>query len=210
MKIYDLQKTEDNKQIIIYKSLQYRWESTCDPQIEDIAYHLTYDEAEKIANEIDLNIGFYPVVDRIKININNIVDDEFELSELDNYRKYYGDVETIFEGNTNNGKEIIGSIIIEWSYEKYVGYCRNLLNIGIAGDYPFDDIKTESDLITGNEDSTFKSNYSVLLTAEDVKNSELQTKIEDSLSSDSWKWNNFKNNPLYKHICDKIDILCYK
>lgn len=209
----DLQKTENGSQFIIYKSLQFRWtEGTPNPERENEKYHLTYEEAEKAATEIKLYIGFYPVVDSIAIDIDNIDEnEEFELSELDNYREYHGDYETIFEGSTYEGDNIEGSIIVEWSWEKYTGYCRNLLNIGIAGEYPFWEFKHESDLTTGNEEITFKSNYSVLLTSKEVEDcDDLKEAIEEALASDSWKWNYFKKNPASQFISEKIEEITNK
>ena len=33
----------------------------------------------------------------------------------------------------NEGKDITGAVVVEWNWEKYPGYCRNLTDIGIAG-----------------------------------------------------------------------------
>lgn len=208
MKIEDLQKSEDGLYIIFYRSRQYRWETTCDPESYDETYHLTKTDAEQAVNKIALNIGFSPNIDEIKININVFnfdSDDEFELCDLDNYRKYNSDIETIFDGNEYVGDDIEGSIIIEWSWEKYVGYCRNLLDIGVAGNYPFQIFKNESCLITGNEESTFKSNYSILLTPQEIDEcDDLQIAVEYALDSLLWKWNYFKNNPSSQVISQKI------
>lgn len=214
MKITDLQKTENGLQYLIYKALQYRWEETDNPEREDETYHLTYEEAEKAASEISLNIGFYPVVESLRVDIKNVEFDEeseFDLCELDNYRKYYGDIETVWEGSACEGALISDAIIIEWSWEKYPGYCRNLLNVGIAGEFPFHEFKKESDLITGNEERTFRSNYSILLTSEEVSEADnLQIAIEDALSSDNWKWNYFKKNPSSQFISDRIEEIANK
>ena len=96
----------------------------------------------------------------------------------------------------------------EWSWEKYVGYARNLLNIGIAGQSPFHDFETETDLISGSEERTFRSNYSVLLTKEEISEAaDLRDAAETELNRDYWKWNNFKNNPLSENVQMFLDTL---
>src|SRR5690606_19955023 len=107
-------------------------------------------------------------------------------------------IDIVWTSDTFEGNNITDAIIIEWNYEKYVGYARNLVAIGVAGIHPFHNFKTEKDLISGNEESTIKSNYSVLLKIEEVEElepEEIRELIEERLNEESWKWNYFKNNP---------------
>lgn len=169
-----------------YVGKSYRWEESANPIIVDEEVFKTEDEAIEYVNGLKLDVGFRGVVDKV----------EFELSDydqedsIDDVKRYDLEAEEVYSTDVFEGEDITGAIIIRWSWEKYVGYARNLLDIGVAGEYPFHDLKTEQDLITGNEESTFGDNYSVLVSAEDVKN----CSIEEELNS-GWKWNYFKNNP---------------
>ena len=73
-------------------------------------------------------------------------------------------------------------------------------------------MKNEANLITGNEENTWRKNYSLLLTKEEIKEfSEIYQK-EDSLKEvlyeklydSGWQWNDFGHNPNSKQIRDKI------
>lgn len=197
----------------VYKGLQYRWEETCDPETEDEKYFFTEAEAMKYLETINLNIGFQPIIDKIdfEYKVFNEIEFGFEGDIVDFLPSYIGNIETIFLGDEKEGEGITGAVIIEWSYEKHVGYCRNLKNIGIAGEYPFHEFKTEKDLITGNENSTFSSNYSVLLTKDEVEGaSNIKEAVEEELQNGSWKWNYFRNNPNSYHISERLDELLIK
>jgi len=72
----------------------------------------------------------------------------------------------------------------------------------------FTDFTTEADLITGNEDSTFRSNYSVLLTKDEVEDADNKREaVEEELERGHWKWNYFRNNPNSYHITERLDEL---
>lgn len=102
------------------------------------------------------------------------------------------------------GESVENAIIVEWSYEKYVGYCRNYLGLRYGKQN-----ETEKDLVSGNEESTFKSNESVLLTASQIEGlttDEIFERIWQELDSSYWKWNSFKNNPTDKKIQEFLGI----
>ena len=88
------------------------------------------------------------------------------------------------------------AIIVEWAWQKYVGYCRKLIDVRPAWAY---DIKTEKDIITGNEERTYRYNYSLLLSADEVKeyrhgtkyDAAVAEKIADALNEGNWKWDRF-------------------
>ena len=50
-----------------------------------------------------------------------------------------------------------------------MGYSRNFVGVGIAGQYPYHNILKEIDLITGDEDRVFRTNYSILATKEELE-----------------------------------------
>lgn len=190
-----------------YRACAYRWEETADPERKDEASFLTEKEAIEYTDNLNLEVGFRGVVERCEILISDFdEDEEFNLDDLIYKHLSYFESNEIYSTNEFTGKSIEGSIIIEWSYEKYVGYARNLINIGVGGTYPFHELKTESDMITGNEERTFRSNYSVLLSKEEVKDSGdlLAERIMEELETSHWKWNYFKNNSESAYINERI------
>ena len=194
----------------VYKALQYRWEETADPETGDEKYFFTLKEAQEYLETININIGFQGIVDKFEFEYADF-NSEFEFgSEGDIWDFLPSNTypETIYYSDVFEGEDITGAIIVRWSYEKYVGYCRNLQDIGIAGEYPFECFETEKDLITGNEESTFRSNYSVLLTKEEVDSADnVKEAVEEELQNGSWKWNYFRNNPNSYHIVERLDEL---
>lgn len=181
-----------------YVGKSYRWEESADPITDDEKEFKTKEEAIEYVNGLTLEVGFRGVVDRVEFELSGYSQED----NIDDVESFDLEIEEVYSTDEYKGKDITGSIIIRWSWEKYVGYARNLLDIFIAEDYNF---KTEADLITGNEESTFRDNYSVLLFAEDVKNGSLEEKIEEELSN-GWKWNYFKNNP--SSLKEEIEELC--
>jgi hypothetical protein len=180
--------------------------------IEYLSFHKTEEEAINQATKQSLEIGYSDTVEKLTFDVENI-DSDVEYDSLqefvDENFDLIRDIEEVYRGDENKGQNIEGSIIIRWNYERYVGYARNLEDIGVAGEYPFEKFNFESDLITGNEDRTFHSNYSILLTKEQVENSsDLKSDIENALNESHWKWNYFKKNPNSEYIVSKIeDIL---
>lgn len=94
------------------------------------------------------------------------------------------------EYEENIGKDISGAIIYIWSWEKYIGYCRNFhgFRIGERGE-------TESNL-SDNSERTFHHSESIILTNDELvcmSKDEIIDYIENELCNDSYKWNYFKN-----------------
>lgn len=219
MKLTDLEQIEYNGEqyLVVYKAQQYRWENSADPEIEDVKYFINENEAKVYAEEdILLNIGFESQVESRCLETSSLSQDDWE-REFDDVEQIveeykfddYVETQTI---DYNEGKDITGAVVVEWNWEKYPGYCRNLTDIGIAGEGNFYSLKKESNLITGNEEDTWHKNYSLLLTKEEIKEfSEIYQK-EDSLKEvlyeklydSGWQWNDFGHNPNSKQIRDKI------
>ena len=122
-----------------------------------------------------INIDFFPERGKLTtkpeygeaIAINSCTLSYRELIDL-YFEDGINEIEYMADGETEyyeyDYKSIAGDIIVTWEWEKYVGYCRNLKSIdyGIEG-------KTEKDLITGNEQRTFRSNHSILCKAKDLE-----------------------------------------
>lgn len=190
-----------------YRAMQYRWEHTVDPEIDFLKNFETEEEAMAYIDTLSPIVGFREVVERVEIDPEEFTEDD-DLSDIDYKDCGYFEVEEVYSTGVYEGEDITGAVIIEWSWEKYVGYARNLLSIGVAGEWPFENFKSEVDLISGNGDSTFKSNYSLLLTKEEKENAEdLEEAISEELQKGYWKWNSFKNNPSSKIINEKIKEL---
>lgn len=219
MKLTDLEQIEYNGEqyLVVYKAQQYRWENSVDPEIEDVKYFIDENEAKVYAEEdILLNIGFESQVENRCLETSSLSQDDWErefddVEEIVEEYKFddYVETQTI---DYNKGKDITGAVVVEWNWEKYPGYCRNLTDIGIAGEGIFYSLKNEDNLITGNEENTWRKNYSLLLTKEEIKEfSEIYQK-EDSLKEvlyeklydSGWQWNDFGHNPNSKQIRDKI------
>lgn len=219
MKLTDLEQIEYNGEqyLVVYKAQQYRWENSADPEIEDVKYFIDENEAKVYAEEdILLNIGFESQVESRCLETSSLSQDDWErefddVEEIVEEYKFddYVETQTI---DYNEGKDITGAVVVEWNWEKYPGYCRNLTDIGIAGEGIFYSLKNEANLITGNEENTWRKNYSLLLTKEEIKEfSEIYQK-EDSLKEvlyeklydSGWQWNDFGHNPNSKQIRDKI------
>lgn len=168
------ERTEDG--FAFYKALQYRWESneTADPQIDDESYHFTEEEAIKAAAKLD--IGFEAQVDRITIDYDDLNEgvefgQEFELSDLDDYRKFNVDRETIYNGETNYGKELNpDAIIVYYRHHTYMNYAYTIEDVRFVQDTRF---KTEADL--RNDADSISSTYCHLVSDLDELAEELRT-----------------------------------
>jgi hypothetical protein len=194
----------------VYKALQYRWEETADPQTDDEAYFFTELEAKEYLETINLNIGFQAQIEQIEFEYTdfNTSFDFGSEGDIEDFIPNFDNCNAFYYGDVFEGEDITGAIVVQWSYEKHVGYCRNLQDIGIAGEYPFHELKTEKDLITGNEESTFRINFSVLLTKDEVEDaSNIKEAVEEELQNGHWKWNYFRNNPNSYHIAERLDEL---
>lgn len=164
----------------------------------DITFCLDIEEIDR-----DIEIGDILTISTYNTTYLHLI----ELYLEDRFYKMLDDCHFI-ESVEPTGDEITGSIIVCWNYEKYVGYARNFEYVRWANDG-----ETEADLITGNEDSTFRMNQSVLMTADECKGLEGQELLEAvniELAASHWKWNHFKNRPSDQKIIDGLDILIEK
>lgn len=88
-------------------------------------------------------------------------------------------------------KPIKDAIIVKWSWETHVGYARKFHELSRGG---YDE--TEEDLITGNEESLFRPNLSLVLWKEDIEgltNEEIRDCLEEELllaTDNYWRWRN--------------------
>lgn len=159
--------------IKIYKAMQYRWESeeTADPQTDDESYHLTLDKAIEAADEINLDLDFTAQVDSIEIeydDINEAFDfgEEFELSDLDDYRRFGGEYETVYYGSTNMGEELDrDALVVSFKHHRYMNYAYDIVSIDPVY---MTNLKYESDLVN-ERDSTMSTYYRVFKDVEELE-----------------------------------------
>lgn len=98
-------------------------------------------------------------------------------------------------------RDISADIVIEWSWERYVGYCRNLIDINYGSRYG----STERDLITGNEERTFRPNCDIVMTAEELEGmsrEEIRDELTVRLSDSHYRWHSFGTG--YETMVDRF------
>lgn len=124
-----------------------------------------YIDVEKIDTE------FYDVEN--DDDIFDLFDDDFE--PCDDWRTIYYDY-----------KSIEGAIIVFWSWQTYVGYCRSIHEIRV-GD------RGETEELCVEDDSVYVENASVLVEKEDLEGltkAEVRKLIMHNLNDTYWKWSN--------------------
>jgi hypothetical protein len=197
--------------ISIFQSYQTRWEETANPEMDDITYHLTLEEAIEINEKISVNTDWNCVVDEIVIDyseLNETVEfgEVFKLSDLverGGFNLYIHDRDTVYNGDFGLGKSIEGAVIIQWSWEKYIGYARNFHSVRLGKGNEF-----ESDIFS-NQDNTRDRFETVLLWSDEIKDlnhDELLNKIIDELDDSNFKWNYFKNRPTDKKVEELVTL----
>ncbi len=191
---------------VFYKAMSYRWEDgeTADPIRQDIKFFVNKEEAITYANGLSLEIGFNSVVDKLFISESDLEDFEsdFEGFDLPDLPAEVDD--TIYWGEKNEGEDLEGSIIVVWNWEKYVGYAHNFERLRFA-----ERGETDNSINTGNLERTWRSNQSVLLSAnkvEGLEGEELLEAVNEALSDGIWKWNRFKKNQTNAKIMTNLDI----
>jgi hypothetical protein len=205
MKISEL--TIENNKVMIFKSLQYRWEETADLEREDVEYFLTLDKAKNAADLIKTNLGWHSIVEKLLLDYDEIqdavLDEDFELNELIEKYKIYANHEEVYIAESNEGETIEGAIIIIWSWEKYIGYARNFKGLR-HGRYK----EVENDIFS-NQDSTMKTYENVLLPVTEISemnSEEIILAVENEMNSAFWKWNHFKPMPNREKIISELSL----
>lgn len=88
--------------------------------------------------------------------------------------------------NYDFNKSLNGAILVFWRWEKYVGYCRKLIEVRDA-------YYDETERILTKEDKVYVPQCDVLVTAEErdgLDNDALIGIVEERLNESSWRWNN--------------------
>lgn len=94
------------------------------------------------------------------------------------------DEEIIDCANYDFDKSIEGSILIFWSWERYIGYARKCLELRYADSHDTEKLLTKQDRV-------FATQCDILLTAEEVKQAtNIKEAIREEMGKSSWKWTN--------------------
>jgi hypothetical protein len=86
--------------------------------------------------------------------------------------------------NYDFDKSLEGAVLVFWSWERYIGYARKLIEVRRAD-------SSDTEAILTKKDKVYTTQCDILLTAEEVENADdLKAAIRERLDSCSWKWTN--------------------
>lgn len=192
MKLKDLEIQNGN--YVIYEYVVELQDDYGDNKVDDAWRYASYDEAKEDAENVKhMPVGYSSVIYKLTIPTHLAKDIEYDDAE-DFYEENCSefDVEFLEHVKTEEGKNIEGAVVIKWQWNKYVNYSRNFVGVGIAGQYPYNNILKEIDLITGNENTLYRTNYSVLATKEELEEYGTDVLLRNMIERD-WKWNNVQD-----------------
>ena len=186
----------------------------CDPHRTDLFLYATEEEAEKKAlslyynnevyNECSLYTGElseeeildltgYETIEEFnealaepystKARVKNFGEDEKnEVAQAIFYNPL--DERSIECANYDFDKSLEGAVLVFWSWERYIGYARKLLEVRRA-------YSDDTEVLLTKQDRVCAIQCDVLLTASDVEEADnLNEAILERLENSSWKWNN--------------------
>lgn len=185
----------NEKYFELWQVEEYKWSENF-KEVELNELFFSESEARKAAEASDPSVGYTVEVNRVLVpyvyfNEHFGFQEEFNLEEVMDIALIL--VEGVWS-EVCEGENIEGAILVEWSWEKYIGYCRNLHRVGIAGEGMFYEIKNTADLSTGGEDYTNRRTYSILLDKNEVEEADdIAEAIREALGQKSWLWNHFQN-----------------
>ena len=195
MKIKDL-KYISGRGYLFYEVSSERFEDGGNRKVDEAFRCATYEEAKSEAESMKLDVGYSAVIYDIYLPIDPEEVDDREFDDIEDIFDEYCDVLDDIEFNdfvkTEEGKNIEGDVVIKWQWNKYVGYSRNFVGVGIAGKYPYNNIRKEIDLITDNEDCCYRDCYSVLATKEELEEYGEDVLMRNMIEGD-WRWNNVED-----------------
>ena len=122
---------------------------------------------------------------------NTINEDVLDVTEYSKLEKLIREYYNIHDGNIKEDRKrygyesLHGDILIEWNWERYIGYARNFRSIR----YGRED-ETEADIFDG-EDKVFHPYTTILLKHNDIDgltDEEVNNRIIEELCNDKWCW----------------------
>lgn len=193
MKIKDLNYV-NNRGYIFYEVASERFEENGERKVDEAFRCATYEEAKSEAESMKLDVGYSAVIYAIYLSGVTKEAEEVEFDDIEEiFDEYFDMLDIEFDEHikTELGKNIEGAIIIKWQWNKYAGYSRNLMDIGIAGKYPYNNIINEIDLITDNESYCYRNCYSLVMSKEEWQEEGVEGLKQRLFETDKWKWNNW-------------------
>jgi hypothetical protein len=185
-----------------------------DPHRTDLYLYATEEEAEEKAMSLDVDNEIYNdcTLCTGEISEDDILYltgyetiEEFDEAMAEPYStkarvKNFGEDEksevaqAIFENPTDErpvecsnydfDKSLEGAVLVFWSWERYIGYARKLIEVRRAD-------SSDTEAILTKKDKVYTTQCDILLTAEEVENADdLKAAIRERLDSCSWKWTN--------------------
>ena len=186
----------------------------CDPKYTDIYLYSTEEEAEQKAMALDVDNEIYndctiytgELSDDEIINLTGYETiDEFNEVLAEPYSTY-ARVQNLGEdekgevakailtnpiderqvdcANYDFEKSLDGAILVFWSWERFVGYARKLIEVRRA-------YSDDTEAILNKQDKIYVTQCDVLMTADEVEVADdIQEAIRERLENGSWKWNN--------------------
>lgn len=193
MKIKDLNYV-NNRGYIFYEVASERFEENGERKVDEAFRCATYEEAKSEAESMKLDVGYSAVIYAVYLSGVTKEAEEVEFDDIEEiFDENFEDLDIEFDEHikTELGKNIEGSVIIKWQWNKYTGYSRNLVDIGIAGKYPYNNIVNEIDLITDNEGYCYRNCYSLVMSKEEWQEEGVEGLKQRLFETDKWKWNNW-------------------
>lgn len=177
----------------------------------DVQYYLLRDDSEeelkKVYDDIDADSDIYNdavICRNVEINEEDVLDNGFDsiedfeeeleialdgdpkrssLHELEQYILNYNDWINLDVPNYDFDESIEGSIVICWSWYRYIGYARDFEELRYA-------YCGETKRLLTKADRTFVKQYDVVMTADEIAAcDDLEQELYDRLIGD-WKWRN--------------------
>jgi hypothetical protein len=147
----------------------------------------------EISEDDILNLTGYETLEEFDEALAEPYSTDSRIKNLGEFEK--GDVaQAIFENPTEErtiecsnydfDKSLAGSVLVFWSWERYVGYARKLIEVRRA-------TSEDTEAILTKKDKVYTTQCDVLLTAAEVEAADnLQAAIRERLENGAWKWVN--------------------
>lgn len=190
------------------------YDKSCNPGSTDLYLFATEEEAEKYATSLDIDDDIYNTAELFEGELTDeeILEltgyetiEEFDEALAEPYStdarvKNLGEDEKgevaqaiVDDGNLlrdvdcpnyDFDKSLEGAVLVFWSWERYIGYARKLIEVRRA-------YSDDTEALLTKQDKVFATQCDILLKADEVEAADdLQEAIRERLEDGSWKWNN--------------------
>lgn len=190
------------------------YDKSCNPGSTDLYLFATEEEAEKYATSLDIDDDIYNIAELFEGELTDeeILEltgyetiEEFNEALAEPYStdarvKNLGEDEKgevaqaiVDDGNLlrdvdcpnyDFDKSLEGAVLVFWSWERYIGYARKLIEVRRA-------YSDDTEALLTKQDKVFATQCDILLKADEVEAADdLQEAIRERLEDGSWKWTN--------------------